>query len=126
MRRSPTVTQLLGRRLRALRELRGLTQEQLGERAGVSGKFIGQCERGVGNPSISVVARLAQSLHVELWELVRFEESRAAGAPARAATAFAAAERMSEYLSGRPAGEVERALRILEAALDDPPGGRDG
>ena len=49
--RPAAVAELLGRRLRALRKLRDLTQEELGERARVSAKFIGLVERGQANPS---------------------------------------------------------------------------
>jgi transcriptional regulator with XRE-family HTH domain len=122
MARPATVSTLLGRRLRALRTLRGLTQEQLGERAGLSGKFLGQVERGVGNPSLQILVRLAHALEVELWELLRFEEIRPDGTPKNAARAFVAAEAVSEYLARRPAADVERALKILEAALGEEPG----
>jgi transcriptional regulator with XRE-family HTH domain len=121
MSRPAAVSILLGRRMLALRTLRALTQEQLGERAGVSGKFIGQIERGIGNPSLKTMATLAQALNVELWELLRFEEARAEGPPRNAARALAAAERVSSYFQRRPAAEVDRALRILDAALGEPP-----
>jgi transcriptional regulator with XRE-family HTH domain len=113
------VASLLGRRLRALRKLRQLTQEELGERARLSGKFVGEIERGVGNPSLEVLARLAGALTVELDELVRFEETSPRGPAGNAARGFAAAERVASYLATRPAAEVERALRILEAALGE-------
>ena len=100
-----------------MRTLRKLTQEELGEKAGVSGKFIGQIERGEGNPSLKNLTRLSHALGLELWELLRFEELRPEGAPRNAARAFAAAEKVSMYLARRPAAEIERALRILEAAL---------
>jgi transcriptional regulator with XRE-family HTH domain len=106
--------------MHALRTLRDLTQEELGERAGVSGKFVGQIERGVGNPSLKTMASLAQAVGVELWELLRFEETRAEGSSRNAVRAFAAAERVSSYLARRPAADLERALRILDAALGEP------
>ena len=121
MPRPATVATLFGRRVRALRTLRKLTQEQLGERAGVSGKFIGQVERGSGNPSLHVIIRLGGALGIELTDLMRFEENRPEGSVKNAARAYAASERVSEYLATRPAGDVEKALRILEAALG--PGG---
>jgi transcriptional regulator with XRE-family HTH domain len=99
-----------------------LTQEKLGERAGVSGKLVGQIERGLGNPTLDVIMGLATGLDVEGASLLQFEEERPQGAAASAAGAFAAAERVSRYLARRPASEVERALRILEAALDDESG----
>jgi transcriptional regulator with XRE-family HTH domain len=117
--RRANVRLLFGRRLRALRKLRMLTQEQLGERASVSGKLIGQIERGLGNPTLEVIAGLAAGLEIEAAALLQFEEEKPHGAPAAAAGAFAAAERVSRYLARRPASEVERALRVIEAALDD-------
>lgn len=118
MGKSASAGELLGRRLRALRTLRDFTQEELGERAHVSGKFVGLIERGTGNPTLDVLARLAAALQLPLWQLVRFEETRPEGPPRNAARAFAANERLTEYLSGRSADEVERALRVIEAALE--------
>jgi transcriptional regulator with XRE-family HTH domain len=119
MARPATVPMLLGRRVRALRTLRRYTQEKLGERAAVSTKFLGQIERGVGNPSLQILVRLAQALGVELWELLRFEEIRADGAPRNAVRGYAAAEAVTDYLASRPPADIERALKILEAALGE-------
>jgi transcriptional regulator with XRE-family HTH domain len=116
---SASIGELLGRRLRALRKLRDLTQEELGERARVSGKFVGLIERGVGNPTLEVLARLAEALRVSLSDLLRFEEGRPEGHVRNAARAFVAQERVAEYLARRPAADAERALRILEAALGE-------
>lgn len=110
---------LFGRRIRALRKLRMMTQEHLGERAGVSGKLVGQIERGDGNPTLDVVAGLAAGLEVEPAALLQFEEERPGASTAGAAGAFAAAEKVSRYLARRPAADIERALRVLEAALGD-------
>jgi len=110
---------LFGRRLRALRKLRMITQEKLGERAGVSGKLVGQIERGDGNPTLDVVAGLAAGLDVEPAALLQFEEERPGAAAGGPAGAFAAAEKVSRYLARRPAADIERALRVLEAALGE-------
>ena len=118
-RRPPDIRLLFGRRLRALRKLRGLTQEGLGERSDVSGKLVGQIERGEGNPTLEVIADLASALSVDAAALLQFEEDRPVGAPDRAAGALAAREQVALYLARRPAGDAERALRILEAALGE-------
>lgn len=59
----------LGDNVKALRHSRGWTQEQLGERAGISYKFIGEIERGIGNPSVDYLERLCKALEVDVTEL---------------------------------------------------------
>lgn len=59
----------LGERVRALRQARGWTQEDLGERAAISYKFVGQIERGDGNPTIETLQRLTRALDVDVTEL---------------------------------------------------------
>jgi transcriptional regulator with XRE-family HTH domain len=87
----------------------------------VSAKFLGQIERGAANPSLDVLDRIARALEVELWNLLKFEESKPKGPAGRAAAAMLGAEKISEYLFDRPPDELERALRILEAALGHTP-----
>lgn len=110
---------LFGRRVRALRKLRKLTQEQLGELANVTGKLVGQIERGAGNPTLEVIAGLAKALSVELPMLMQFEEDQPTGSGEHAAGKVAASERVMRFLADHPATEIELALRILEAALSD-------
>ena len=63
---------LLGRRIQTLRSSAGWTQQELGEKAGVSSKYIGEIERGRQNPSFNILVKLAAALQVELVELFRF------------------------------------------------------
>lgn len=69
----------LGANVRDLRVRRRLTQETLGERAGLSYKFIGEVERGVTNPSIESVAAIAKALDADIADLFG-GASRPAGA----------------------------------------------
>ena len=64
--------ELLGKRRRELRKKKGLTQEELGERAGISYKYLGSIERGLENPSFRHLSRIARALGVELSELFQF------------------------------------------------------
>lgn len=59
----------VGEKIRQLRKLRELTQEQLGEKAGISYKFIGEVERGTVNPSLDSLIGIARALHVTVKEL---------------------------------------------------------
>ena len=60
----------LGRNIRALREKRNLTQEALAEKASLDPTYISGIERGLRNPGIKNVARLAAALGVTTTKLV--------------------------------------------------------
>jgi transcriptional regulator with XRE-family HTH domain len=64
---------LLGRRIRHLRNRRGITQEELGDKADVNYKYLGAIERGERNPSIDNLAKIAKALGIQLHELFVFE-----------------------------------------------------
>jgi transcriptional regulator with XRE-family HTH domain len=57
---------LVGRRISRERAVRGLSIEDLAERAGVSTGLLSQIERGIGNPSLSTLLGLAGALSVPL------------------------------------------------------------
>jgi XRE family aerobic/anaerobic benzoate catabolism transcriptional regulator len=61
----------LGRQLRERRKLRGLSQEQLGELAGLSTRYISQIEAGRGNLSILRLLELTRALGVPLHEALQ-------------------------------------------------------
>ena len=65
-RATPHVRKFLGQRLRTLRKWRKLSQEALGQRARLSGKFIGEVERGEKSISVDSLYRVATSLRVPL------------------------------------------------------------
>lgn len=60
-----------GALVRRLRESRGLTQEELAERAEVSATYIGFVERGDNVPTLTIIIQIASALGVRPWELLR-------------------------------------------------------
>lgn len=70
-----------GTALREWRVRQQLTQEQLAERSGLSYKFIGEVERGQGNPTLTSMAHMADALGVSLAMLVGAGERTGAGQP---------------------------------------------
>ncbi len=68
-----TIAQV-GRRIAALRRLRGLTQEQLASHAGVSVKYLQRVEGGRENLTIRSLARLSSLLNVEVRDLFEAPE----------------------------------------------------
>ena len=63
-----------GRRLRALRIERKMTQEDLANAAGVSTVFISSIERGKYAPSFDNLAKLARVLDVPVKDLFDFAD----------------------------------------------------
>ncbi len=60
--------------LAQLRQAGELTQEELALRSGVDRTFISGCERGVRNPSLKTLERIALGLGVDAAELLRPEK----------------------------------------------------
>ena len=61
---------IFGQNVRRVRRLRGLTQEQLAFEANLDLTYVGGIERGNRNPSLLVMARLADALGVPLPKLL--------------------------------------------------------
>jgi transcriptional regulator with XRE-family HTH domain len=66
-----------GARVRALRTSLGLSQEQLAERAEMHWTFVSGVERGVRNPGLNTIGRLAKALGVTPDVLFRDGEATA-------------------------------------------------
>ncbi|MBI3583596.1 MAG: helix-turn-helix transcriptional regulator [Nitrospinae bacterium] len=64
----------VGRRIRSLRQAGGLTQEELGEKAGLNYKFIGELERGRVNVSLDSLGVIAEALGVRIGDLFSKEK----------------------------------------------------
>jgi transcriptional regulator with XRE-family HTH domain len=62
---------IVGTNVRKRRQARGLTQEQLAFAAEIDLTYVGGIERGIRNPSVVVLARIAEALGVEPADLLR-------------------------------------------------------
>lgn len=90
----------LGRHVRQLRELRGLSRKALAEVARVSERYLAQLEAGSGNISIILLRRIAGSLNVRTAYLMSCEagEQRT---------------RLSRLVDSLPDHRIEEAIRRL-------------
>lgn len=64
----------LGRRVRELRERRGMTRKRMALEADVSERYLGQLEAGEGNVSMLLLRRVAAALNVTLGEVLLPEQ----------------------------------------------------
>lgn len=62
---------VLGRNVRRIRKSLDLSQEELGFRAEMKRSYVSDLERGLRNPSLKALGRLAEALSVDLCALVR-------------------------------------------------------
>ena len=61
---------LIGKKIKRLRNRLGLTQDKLAEQVNINPKYLSNIERGLENPTLDRLLRLAISLKVELWEML--------------------------------------------------------
>lgn len=64
--KKPDINRILAYNLRMTRKKIGLTQNALSEKTGISQADISRIERGIGNPSLDTLSRLADGLEMNL------------------------------------------------------------
>jgi XRE family transcriptional regulator, regulator of sulfur utilization len=105
--------ELFGGKVRALRQAKRLTQEQLGERANLHNTYIGAIERAETNLSMDNIGKLARGLDIEPGELFRFSSQN---------VPVGEQEKMLlevlELLRDCEQKDLEHILRIVEEALE--------
>jgi transcriptional regulator with XRE-family HTH domain len=101
-----------------LRRERDWSQEKLGRRSGLSGKFIGEVERGEKSISIDSLYRVSRALAVPLRELTDVN-------PRRASAPNAGVEKVLGLLARhRKPDDVRKAYDVLRAIFGEDRGGR--
>lgn len=65
------VRKKVGANVRLFREKAEVSQEELADRSGLHRTYISGVERGVRNPTVLVLAKIAKALNVELFMLVK-------------------------------------------------------
>src|SRR2546427_9532568 len=109
------VRTFLGQRLRALRKQRGLSQERLGDGAGLSGKFIGEVERGEKSISIDSLYRVSLALEIPLRELTDVRADKPSAVPSEDA------EKIFALVTGqRRPEDIRRPYPELQAIFGPP------
>jgi transcriptional regulator with XRE-family HTH domain len=65
------VRERVGLNLQRLRREKGLSQEELADRAGIHQTYLSGVERGKRNPTVSVLQRIAEALGADIEDLVQ-------------------------------------------------------
>lgn len=72
--KADNVNILFGKRVRQLREAKGISQEQLGFDVGLHRTYIGQIERAEKNITLKNIEKIAKHLDVNISELMDFNK----------------------------------------------------
>ena len=98
--------ELIGARIRSLREAKGMTQERLAEVMDINAKYLSNIERGKENPTLDMLIKFVDALGVEMCEIfdfgheVNIKELR---------------ETMSRFLKENDEEKLRLAVKILRA-----------
>ncbi|MCZ8336484.1 MAG: helix-turn-helix transcriptional regulator [Rhodobacteraceae bacterium] len=66
---------VVGRNVRRYRELKGISQEELAFDADLHRTYVSGVERGVRNPTVLIVAKLANALGIAPCKLLEFNDN---------------------------------------------------
>lgn len=66
----PNYSAIIGRQVKKIRKRIGMTQIDVAERCGIYRSYLSRIESGKANPTISILADLAQTLKVEIEDLL--------------------------------------------------------
>lgn len=106
----------IGSRIRKHRKALELSQEELGELAGIHPSYVGQLERGIRVPSISILMRIARALGTQPGTLLEKEE------PGREGIIQALKEVLKDA-SDSDAQLILEIARLIVSARKTPSGG---
>jgi len=67
---APDICEIVGARIRSLREKRGWTQQMLADHASLSREHINKIENGEAEPGLRALYRIAASLEISLGKLL--------------------------------------------------------
>lgn len=65
---------VVGKNVKRCRELKGLSQEELAFQSDLHRTYVSGVERGIRNPTVAIVARLANALGVTPANLLELQE----------------------------------------------------
>lgn len=101
--------ELLGVRIKELRRMKGLTQDQLSQRVNIDPKHLSRIEVGRGFPSLDTLDKLANVLKVELSAFFEFNH--------KAKSTRELKKVISELVKDVDEDKLRLAVKVLKALL---------
>jgi transcriptional regulator with XRE-family HTH domain len=101
---------VFGLNIRNSRLRRNLTQEEVGELAGINPKYLGEIERGEKNPTALVVYKLSRALKVSVSEILTDGDNP------RINKKFI--KEVERLFDGRRSKDIKKAIKILKVYFE--------
>lgn len=67
---------IVGENVKHYRNLIGISQEALAEKAGITYQYLGKIERGIAKPSLEVLNAVAEAMNIGIFELFNSKEKK--------------------------------------------------
>ncbi|MBI4666343.1 MAG: helix-turn-helix transcriptional regulator [Nitrospinae bacterium] len=98
-----------GLRVKTLRALRKLTQEQVAEKCGINSKYVSRIEMGYQFPSFDILVKLCAAMNVEMQDLFNFAHTGKSAKEYR--------KGLNELVNEADEEKLELAYRIIKAVV---------
>ena len=102
------IKELIGARIKSIRDAKGMTQERLAEVMDINSKYLSNIERGKENPTLDMLIKLANALEVEMWEMFDFGHE---------VSLKELRETMSSFLKELDDEKLRMAVKLLRAVV---------
>ncbi len=103
-------TKLIGKRIQAIRKMRGYTQEQFSQMVDLSTNYLSNVETGIKTPSLDTLIAIINALQCDanaiLADVVDTTVSKESGL-------------ITKELAELPLEDQRRIMRVVEALIDD-------
>lgn len=101
----------IGERIKYFRNKEGLSQEKLAWNANINPAFLGELERGKKSPTIKTLEKIADALHISLYEFF-------AGPGAMSPEEGEALRRITDRLRVLPVDRIQKMDLIIKTILE--------
>jgi len=115
------LSRLFIRNLKKWRKISGLSQKRLAEKCGTGCSYIRQIEIGVGTPSLALLAKIAEALEIEPYQLL-YDEASSHGREVHERHLESVKSKLLEAISG----DIQSAFDELKNAGGVPPTAGNG
>lgn len=103
------ISAAIGKQIRKIRNAQGITLEELSFKSGLNAAHLGQIERGIRNPTVETLERIADALEVSFLDLVSALEQT----PPEQDKSNVVKRKIDAQLSSMTLDELEDILRII-------------